>query len=554
MIIDLLQPHAAEYVGSYLEFYTTLYGAKGGEQFFVLFWNLGLFKLPFAVIAVMALWEVLTTRSGSDGAWVAIQAMGWRFTAMYFVLILFVWPTSKLDLFTLKYDPPPQFNTVTAPAAEVNFVSAVSVQTHGSSGFPAAGQSLDVRMPIMARLAMMIGHGINRATTKILPDVTSMRLLDQGLANLKLKDPGLKNEVVAFYQQCYTPAVNKWATFWRETSKPAALIALETRYGPQDTGWMGSAVLLQTDGLYKPCGNPSQCGSSLQASTPVNGFPVSTARDGEPPPYTTAATWGRPYCNEWWNRLGDTLYQHIDGEAYYERARTIVEANNMEWFSSNPYPHEQVVLRQVINELNVQDFYTDDLSYNTGKIKEDGIGKSVSKAITRGIAWTGVVVSQPYASAETLVLNNMQQIIQSLCLMVLYLFLPFVALFSGFNIKVMGTYCVLILSVIGWQMWWTLVMWVDSNLIMSMYPDGSLAYSEDFGSKRLLIDRIVNGAATLAPLIWTFVLTFAGYQGIQSFAQMSSGMTAKAAAIAKDAAAQGIKTIESAVSTLRKAI
>ena len=46
-VVTLLQngPQMVEQVGSYLELYTTLFGAKAGEDFFTLFWAIGFYKI-----------------------------------------------------------------------------------------------------------------------------------------------------------------------------------------------------------------------------------------------------------------------------------------------------------------------------------------------------------------------------------------------------------------------------------------------------------------------------------------------------------------------------
>jgi hypothetical protein len=545
-----------EYVGSYLEFYTTMYGLKAGEQFFGLFWGLGLFKLPFAVVAIMTFWEGVT-RGGHDGAWFAVRMLGARFAAMYLTMLLFVWPAGNLDLGVLKYDPPPQFDTVNAPEPEQTFGSALSVQNAGQKGFALStylstnSSSFNIRVPIMARLSMMVGHGMNRATTKVLPDQLSMRLLDQGLSSLRIGNPTLKNDLVAFNQQCYIPAVNKFQNFWRESGKPQALIDRQEKWTIQDVGWIGSRILLETEGLYKPCPNPANCGSSLQASTPVSGFPYSTARDGEPMAYTTATTWGRPYCDQWWSNIKQQIFIELDGQNTVAKLNTIYSGAAILWYSTESYSAEEQVVRWALSRSNTDEFFSDDLAYSTGKVKSDNLAKTISKKATEAIAWTGTIVSQPFASAETLVLNNMTQIIQAITLLILYMLLPFVALFSGMNVKVMATYCILIISVLGWQMWWTIVMWVDANLILTMYPASPMStFGEDLGSKRLLLDRVTNGAATYGPVIWSFLLSFAGYKGMEAFSKLTGEMGQNAKATARRAAEAGVQIAKQVVTKL----
>ena len=539
-----------EYVGSYLEFYSTLYGLKAGEQFFGLFWNLGLFKLPFAVMAIVCFWEG-AMRGGHDGAWHAVKTLGYRFAVMYFALLLFAWPAGKLSLGELKYAIPAQFDTAAEPRVDIGILEAAAAQSHGSRGFKLDGEHMNIKVPIVPRLAMMLGHGLSRATTKVLPDQLSMRLLDQGMAHLNIGDPTLKNNIIQFNQQCYIPAVNKWQTFWSETGKPGALTTREEKWKLVDVSWLGSRILLETEGLYRPCGTPSACGSSLQASTPVSGFPYLASRDGVKPTYATTTTtlYGRPYCDQWWNDIKTKIYNHIEGADLTRSINKIMgNAGVVAWYgvtAFSPYDADEQLARWALAKNNVEPF-SDDLAYTTGKVKHDGFAKSVSNAVTGALAWTGEIASQPLASAETLVLNNMAQIIQSFVLLVLYLLLPFVALFSGLNIRVMATYCILILSVIGWQMWWTIVLWIDANLLISMYPEGQMlaTFGEDLGSKRMLIDRVTNGAAQYGPPVWSFILTFAGYQGIGALDGLTKQMQTNASKTAQSAAVAGLQVAQ----------
>ena len=470
---------------------------------------------------------------------------------MYFALLLFAWPAGKLSLGELKYAIPAQFDTAAEPRVDIGILEAAAAQSHGSRGFKLDGEHMNIKVPIVPRLAMMLGHGLSRATTKVLPDQLSMRLLDQGMAHLNIGDPTLKNNIIQFNQQCYIPAVNKWQTFWSETGKPGALTTREEKWKLVDVGWLGSRILLETEGLYRPCGTPSACGSSLQASTPVSGFPYLASRDGVKPTYATTTTtlYGRPYCDQWWNDIKTKIYNHIEGADLTRSINKIMgNAGVVAWYgvtAFSPYDADEQLARWALAKNNVEPF-SDDLAYTTGKVKHDGFAKSVSNAVTGALAWTGEIASQPLASAETLVLNNMAQIIQSFVLLVLYLLLPFVALFSGLNIRVMATYCILILSVIGWQMWWTIVLWIDANLLISMYPEGQMlaTFGEDLGSKRMLIDRVTNGAAQYGPPVWSFILTFAGYQGIGALDGLTKQMQTNASKTAQSAAVAGLQVAQ----------
>ena len=536
-----------EEVGSYLELYTTLFGAKAGEDFFTLFWAIGLYKIGFVMVGVFTLIDAFK-KGGADGGWYFIRTIAVRMLALFVVMLIFVWPSMKLDMANIKYDPPSTFATAAESGGEPVTIYDRTT-TYGQSGFKP--NQYDVKVSIAQRLAMAVGHGINRATTKLLASQTSMRLLDEGLSTMKIDDPALKQELVEFNQECYIPAINKWKTFWRESGKPIDLQTLEAIWKQTDLTYIGSRVLMDTPGLYAPCPNPSQCGSSLQSSRAVAGFPWSNARDGEPMAYQGTPQNGMPYCNQWWTsikgKLWNTQINALDDFNYILRDNgyaSLIPGTAVLGF----YGAEDQLIK-ISMERNRSDYemFSSDLTYNTGVVKNDSgmLGstrKAATNAFTTAVGWVGTVGSQPLASVENMQLNNLTQISQAITLLALYLLWPFVAVFSGMKWEVMATYAILVLSVVSWQLWWTVTIWIDSNLLMSMYPDTNsmMAQMEDFGTKRILLNRVTNTMALLAPMIWSFVLTFAGYKGATAMQGVTSQLGSQAASIATKTAKTGM--------------
>ena len=560
-VVTLLQNgmQAAEQVGSYLELYTTLFGAKAGEDFFTLFWAIGLYKIGFVMVGVFTLIDAWK-KGGADGGWYFIRTIAVRMLALFVVMLIFVWPSMKLDMRNIEYDPPATFATAADGGGEpVTIYDATT--TYGQSGFKP--DQYDVKVSIAQRLAMMVGHGINRATTKLLASQTSMRLLDEGLSTMKIEDPALKQELVEFNQECYVPAINKWKTFWRETGKPDALKDLEAVWKQTDLTYIGSRVLMETPGLYAPCANVNLCGSSLQSSRPVAGFPWSIARDGDPMTYQGRPPNGMPYCNEWWTRLKGKLWEKqvgsLDAFNYVLAENGYVTLIRGVSLLGKYGAEDQLIKISLERNRSDYEMFSDDLTYNTGVVKNDSgmLGsarKGAANAFTTALGWAGSVGSQPLASVENMQLNNLTQISQAITLLALYLLWPFVAVFSGMKWEVMATYAILVLSVVSWQLWWTVTIWVDSNLLMSMYPDTHSMASqlEDFGTKRILLNRVTNTMALLAPAIWSFVLTFAGYKAAGALKEVTSQLSKQGGAIARQTAEMAEKLVKSAAKAAMK--
>lgn len=66
-----------------------------------------------------------------------------------------------------------------------------------------------------------------------------------------------------------------------------------------------------------------------------------------------------------------------------------------------------------------------------------------------------------------------------------------------------------------WSVLWCLALWVDQNLIRSMYPDVNtflqiLANPGEHDSKRLLFNMITTSLYLGLPLLWSAIMSWAG--------------------------------------------
>jgi len=105
--------------------------------------------------------------------------------------------------------------------------------------------------------------------------------------------------------------------------------------------------------------------------------------------------------------------------------------------------------------------------------------------------------------------------VQSLLLLGIYALLPLVVVLSRYSLSMMVVGAMAIFTVKFWTVLWYLAMWVDQNLIASMYPDVNVflqifANPGEHDSKRLLLNMITTSLYLGLPLLWSGMMAWVG--------------------------------------------
>ena len=93
--------------------------------------------------------------------------------------------------------------------------------------------------------------------------------------------------------------------------------------------------------------------------------------------------------------------------------------------------------------------------------------------------------------------------------------LPMVVVLSRYSISMMVIGAMAIFTVKFWSVLWYLALWVDQNLILSMYPDVNVflqmfANPGEHDIKRLLLNMITTSLYLGLPLLWSGMMAWAG--------------------------------------------
>jgi hypothetical protein len=138
--------------------------------------------------------------------------------------------------------------------------------------------------------------------------------------------------------------------------------------------------------------------------------------------------------------------------------------------------------------------------------------------------------------------------VQALLLLGIYALLPMVVVLSRYSLSMMVIGAMAIFTVKFWSVLWYLAMWVDQNLIQSMYPDVNVflqlfANPGEHDIKRMLLNMITTSLYLGLPVLWSGMMAWAGLHIGRSI----SAAMAPIARPAEDAGRQGGSLGKSAV-------
>ena len=477
-------------VDSYLELFTTLFG----WAFYSVLWNVlvatGIVYLPFLGILIDNWREVVSERDGADHS---LRRLEIEFFSALFVITLAAQPSSltSLDANVLAFTPPPTLSNPTSDTATV----AESTTSFGTSGFQGAPSS--VNLPIWWYAVLATSAGINHAIIRGLPSASDMRAFEQQARLATIADPKIRAEVSQFYGDCFLPVRSRFLASATQDTQVSAILA---DFGNDDPDWLGSHVYLSVPGYY----------DRYRAAAPVAGWPYVPSRDTEylasDPPDA-----GRPHCDAWWSDddlgLRTKLIAQADLTSAGLSGLVVAVAPTLASEKQN-----DAVARTVLANAPPAWSNNDLVAEN---VANGGIAGSAERLLKGGLAAGGMLIASAMMSvAMTAILQGLPMV-QAVLLLGIYALLPLLVILSRYSLAVLMSGALAIFTVKFWSVLWYLALWVDQNLIQSMYPDVNLflqlfANPGEHDSKRMLLNLITTSLYLGLPLLWSAMMAWAG--------------------------------------------
>ena len=505
-------------VDSYLELFTTLFG----WTFYGILWDVlvgtGIVFLPFLGILIDNWRQPAEGGEFGTVTGLSLRRMEIELFLALLVVVLAGQPAvlTPLNAGTLSYTPPP---SLIDPAPTTATVAAPQ-STYGTAGF--TGSPATVNIPVWWYAVLAVSSGLNHAVVEGLPSAADMRTYEQQARLATIADPRLRQEAGDFFSQCYIPARSKYQA---ERPSTAAINALLATYGPADPDWMGSHVYRDTPGYY----------DTFRPAMQISGWAYNAARDTE---YDPAAppVWGKPYCKQWWEDGASGLRTQLIDEA----DTTSAGFSGLVVAVAPALAAEQqidAVARTVLTN-SPPIWSSNDLVANNAS--STGLANTAESWIKGGLASGGVLTASALFSVTMTAVLQALPMVQAVLLLGMYALLPMIVVLSRYSISMMVIGAMAIFTVKFWSVLWYLAMWVDQNLILSMYPDVNIflqifANPGEHDIKRMLLNMITTSLYLGLPLLWSGMMAWAGVKVGRTIDAATNPLRAPA----QDAGSQG---------------
>jgi hypothetical protein len=243
---------------------------------------------------------------------------------------------------------------------------------------------------------------------------------------------------------------------------------------------------------------------------PINGWAYNPARDTEYDP-ANPPTWGRPYCKTWWEGPAIGLKHQFISEADTTSAgfSGLVVAVAPALATEQ---QQDAVVKTVLANAPPSWSSNELVGRNQSASGFFGVIESTTKG---GLASGGVLVASALFSVTMTVMLQALPMVQAILLLAIYALLPMVVVLSRYSISMMVVGAMAIFTIKFWSVLWYLSLWVDQNLILSMYPNVNIflqlfANPGEHDSKRMLLNMITTSLYLGLPLLWSGMMAWAG--------------------------------------------
>lgn len=518
---------------SYLEIFLTFYGWAFANIMGEVLAGTGLIALPFGLIVFNAWREAKESAAGGASVVAVIEAVQVRLLIALFVfsLCFATTPLSSLSSITLSYTPPA---TTTEPAPQTA-TQAGSGSTYDAAMADAVNGSMSTsggltQVPMWWMAVMGYSSGVNSAVRAALGNSSrDLRMLEDQARNAAIQDPRLLADIQRFHSECFIPARSRYLRMDKDqvsSTGQAILAGGNTEYGPTDVDWMGSQFFRSEPGFY----------SRMRAYAPVPGFAVDLSRDTD---YIASGAsgdanadsalvnpdWGRPTCNEWWLDSARGIRQQIVAQSEGWQSIYTSAKNMLTWASDD-------AARDAVAKLGASKARPQFVDSARIMGNDYDVGTTVAHAIGQAVSTFTVGKKLLDMTVEFVPLVTALPMVQAALLMGIYMFLPLIVVFSGYDLKLMLYGALGIFTVKFWASMWYIARWLDAHLIAAMYPglDGNAFLSEvrdvvglqDSSSyKRMILNIVLMSMFVGFPLLWSGMM---GWIGARIGGQLSQAM------------------------------
>ena len=526
-------------VSSYFEFVTVLFGWVVYDRLWSVLNDTGIVYLPFFVIVLKNMLE--SRRAGDDEGSAAVQSLKKSETDVVVaivVMFLAAVPFTEVRLGEMSYVRPTLDCAVAeridrgAEPGEVN-----GLATGTAYDAPLATLSGETgRIPIWWGFVHVVSKAVVAAGTAAIPCTGDVVRLSMSLGGDTVEDPLLLRELADFTVDCHRPAVSRMYNGGPNGG------SLEAR---RNMDYPGSRFFLDTHGYY----------NVLYSRRDRPAFPRVDTRD-------SGLEGSHPTCREWWrdgaNGLRARLLAEIDQATRDELVYDAGAVFREEHPGSSVGELEDMLLRKYLAHRSGDRIGVSSVSYEPGVAENYRMGAAgrhgalggaihatadvIDDVLSMGAAGLGMVLQGPGNIAAGVAVREGMPIFLALLLMVFVAVLPFLMVFSRYDLTVLVTLTLVFFGLQFFYVLWGMAFWADNHLHEALTGPASAPKANPIqGLVALWVQRFLY---IVFPMVWLVAIGWVGVkaEGLMSGMSKMADSAARAAQSGGDAAASAAKT------------
>lgn len=510
-------------VESNFELFTFLWGWHQYEALWNILIDTGIVFIPFVGIILNAFLSAYGSQEPGQAAFATIRALEINILSSLIVIIIAAQPIVKVEVGALE------FVRVCVGSKFVDRKEQIpDLRPEVGLGRIRMSEFEQVKLPAWWFGVLSISHGITHAAKKGLPCLDDIRQLRIAVHTHVFKDIDTINELMLFGNQCYLKALSKFnedqrnGTFPDDSTEGLLRGDVFKMFGTNDTAWMGSQYFYLSQKYYEQISVERE---SITTGVPA---PVSCVKEWERVRDLAANALSDledPISEE--NIVEFFLKKLSDTGSIFPSFRLNTAISNREGPGTNA--QEYIVGSNLLRAIVDSNIIFDPITF--AKDPNWGFTYKHYQRIAADLGQKKQAVSH-YGTVDIFIRSI--PFVGGILLFGMYAFLPLGLVFSGYSLQFLLVASLAIFGIKFYYYLWHLVWWLDQNiLLMFAKNDGTLRvlFDNSQQSHEVTLGLVISSLYFIMPLLWTMVISWAGYAGVQAIGSAADRTAADAQSV-----------------------
>lgn len=514
-------------VDNALGLYTYVLGWALSTGLWALLAGTGIVLIPFVAIVINGMTEAYRLRQEDRLPTGFFYQVELQLYLAFFVMLLFVAPMIEISPTNVEaVDLTCEMQSDGTYRRQYESYTRVNMQSSYDRNDGYWLDNRQARVPLGWYFWDYVTSAAAYTSRSLMPCGPNLRRMSTSLAESRIYDPSLRDEMGQFNRDCYIPSLNRYMQTKPEIHPNILQAVGGTERGvAADIRWPGS-LIFQADHRFYPHFRTREGLTSFEYEPNRD---MAIASSG-----ILTGNRGYPFCFDWWRGdltgigLRQRLIDHFrTGQgadatlAWNEMFEYLFSSGVMDTYQGDP---TDLVLRTRFlvmtdtGRLPLTNARMNDT--NSQNASPGGRVNPLNWDWTRGAATLFTAALSVPNYVETEVKKEAGPMIRDILLMVIAISTPFLLLVSGYSLRAVTTLALVKFSIMFWTFWFALAAWLD-NFLLNAVAGGSTTDANNWmgfingiasqdGVAVETLRWISRAMYILLPVVFTYLLTMVG--------------------------------------------